>query len=159
MQSSLESLSNELAKLVEEFQSDVVAVHARSHYPSSGVHWRPGIIVTADHTVRREEDIRVTLPTGKTVNATLAGRDSGTDIALLKAEGLGSPATQRGDPASAVGDGADIQHCRDLHVHHHQQTRVHRDCSWHQPWILPAANASMSITALAKPSRASCGRL
>ena len=107
MQSSLESLSNELAKLVEEFQSDVVAVHARSHYPSSGVHWRPGIIVTADHTVRREEDIRVTLPTGKTVNATLAGRDSGTDIALLKAEGLGSPATQRGDgsPAPPCGIG------------------------------------------------------
>jgi len=110
MQSSLESLSNELAKLVEEFQSDVVAVHARSHYPSSGVHWRPGIIVTADHTVRREEDIRVTLPTGKTVNATLAGRDSGTDIALLKAEGLGSPATQRGDgsPAPPCGIGEDV---------------------------------------------------
>jgi S1-C subfamily serine protease len=93
MQSSLVSLSKELASLVEEFQSDVVAVHARSHYPSSGVHWRPGIIVTADHTVRQEEDIQVTLSSGETVNATLAGRDSGTDIALLKVEGLASPTT------------------------------------------------------------------
>jgi len=64
--------------------------------------------VTADHTVRREEDIRVTLHDGKTVNATLAGRDSGTDIALLKVEGLGSPATKRGDgnpvPPCAIGE-------------------------------------------------------
>ena len=100
MQSSLVSVSNELAKLVEEFQSDVVAVHARSHYPSSGVHWRPGIIVTADHTVRQEEDIQVTLSTGTTVNATLAGRDSGTDIALLKVEGLASPTHQAGERES-----------------------------------------------------------
>jgi len=97
MQSSMASLSNELAKLVEEFQSDVVAVHARPHYPSSGVHWRPGFIVTADHTIRHEEDIQVTLPAGKRVGATLAGRDAGTDIALLKVEGLGSPTHQPGE--------------------------------------------------------------
>src|SRR5690242_8588996 len=84
MQGSLESLSNELAKLVEQFQSGVVAVHARRHYPSSGVHWRPGLVVTADHTVRRDEDIEVTLANGETAKASLAGRDAGTDIALLK---------------------------------------------------------------------------
>jgi S1-C subfamily serine protease len=101
MQSALVSLSNELATLVEEFQSHVVAVHARAHYPSSGVHWRPGIIVTADHTIRQEEDIQVTLAGGKSVDATLAGRDSGTDIAVLKVEGLGSSAIPvgGGDPA------------------------------------------------------------
>ncbi|SPE29488.1 PDZ/DHR/GLGF domain protein [Acidobacteriia bacterium SbA2] len=96
MQSSLVSFSNEVAKLVEEFQPCVVAVHARGHYPSSGVVWRPGIIVTADHTIRREEDIQVTLPDGKRADAVLAGRDPGTDLAALKAEGLGSPAAQTG---------------------------------------------------------------
>ena len=105
MQSSLVSLSNELAKLVEEFQSHVVAVHARAHYPSSGVHWRPGIVVTADHTVGREEDIQVTLPGGKRVDATLAGRDSGTDIAVLKVEGLGPAAAHAGGgDAAKVGE-------------------------------------------------------
>jgi len=94
MQSTLASLSSELAKLVEEFESYVVAVHARGHYPSSGVHWRPGIIVTADHTVRRDEDIQVTLPDGKRADALLAGRDPGTDIAALKVDGLGSSAAQ-----------------------------------------------------------------
>jgi len=101
MQSSLVSLSNELAKLVEEFQSHVVAVHARAHYLSSGVHWRPGIVVTADHTVGQDEDIQVTLPGGKRVNATLAGRDSGTDIAVLKVEGLGTPAAHAGEGDTA----------------------------------------------------------
>jgi len=96
MQSTLASFSNELAKLVEDFQPYVVAVHARGHYPSSGVVWRPGIIVTADHTIRREEDIQVTLPDGKRADAVLAGRDPGTDLAALKVEGLGSPATQTG---------------------------------------------------------------
>ena len=96
MQSTLASLSSELAKLVEEFQPYVVAVHARGHFPSSGVHWRPGIIVTSDHTVRRDEDIQVTLPDGKRADAVLAGRDPGMDLAALKVEGLGTPAPQTG---------------------------------------------------------------
>jgi len=103
MQSSLVSLSNELARLVDEFQPHVVAVHGRAHYPSSGVHWRPGIIVTADHTLSQDEDIQVTLPSGQRVDAALAGRDSGTDVAVLKAEGLGATAA----PAGAI-DGAKV---------------------------------------------------
>lgn len=96
MQSTLVSLSSELAKLVEEFQPYVVAVHARGHYPSSGVHWRPGVIVTADHTVRRDEDIQVTLPDGTRADAVLVGRDPGTDLAALKVDGLGGAAPQTG---------------------------------------------------------------
>jgi S1-C subfamily serine protease len=99
MENTMVSLSNELARLVERFQPDVVAVHARPHYPSSGVLWRPDLIVTADHSVRREEDIQVTLAEGRTANATLVGRDPGTDVALLKAKGLGSPTT----PAAPTG--------------------------------------------------------
>ena len=65
----------------------VVAVHARHRYSSSGVIWQPGVIVTAEHTIRRDDEIRVTLPDGQNVNATLAGADSGTDIAVLKLDG------------------------------------------------------------------------
>jgi len=101
MQSSLLSFSSELAKLVEKFESEIVVVHARPHYPSSGVQWRPGIIVTADHTIRREEDIQVTLPGGQTVSASLAGRDAGTDIALLRVEGLSSPTGHAGHATAA----------------------------------------------------------
>lgn len=98
MQTALASLSNELAKLVEEFQPYVVAVHARAHFPSSGIIWKPGVVATADHTVRRDEDIQVTLADGKRVDATLAGRDPGSDIAVLKVEGLGPSAAPTTEP-------------------------------------------------------------
>ena len=91
MENSMVTLSNELATLVERLQPDVVAVHARPHYPSSGVLWRPDIIVTADHTVRRDEDIQVTLADGTTVAGTLVGRDPGTDLAVLKVKNAGAP--------------------------------------------------------------------
>lgn len=101
MQSSLETLSNDLALLVQRFQEDVVAVHARPHYGSSGVVWRAGVVVTADHTIRQEEDIQVTLSSGKQAAATLVGRDGGTDLAVLKVEGLGAPVDHADDGQSA----------------------------------------------------------
>jgi len=106
MENTMVSLSNELAKLVERFQPDVVAVHARPHYPSSGVRWRPDIIVTADHTVRREEDIQITLADGRTGDATLVGRDPGTDVAVLKVKDLGIPIVHT-TPAAATAGGSD----------------------------------------------------
>src|SRR5262245_4644374 len=100
MESLLSNLSHELAKVAEELAANDVAVHARPYISSSGVHWHPGVIVTAEHTVRREEDLQVTLPDGRTVSAALVGRDPGTDLALLKVEGVGSVAvaTTRTEP-------------------------------------------------------------
>src|SRR4249919_2074573 len=86
MANELAALSNELAAAVERAGRSVVAVHARPRFSSSGVIWRPGVIVTAEHTIRREEEITVTLPDGSNVPATLAGTDPGTDIAVLKIE-------------------------------------------------------------------------
>lgn len=84
MANELAALSNEIATAVELAGRNVVAVHARPRFSSSGVFWRPGVIVTAEHTVRREEEITVTLPDGATVPAALAGADPGTDLAVLK---------------------------------------------------------------------------
>ncbi len=82
--SALLALSNDLAAAVERVGSAVVAVNARRRMSSSGIHWRSGVVVTADHTVKREEEITVTLPDDRTVPATLVGRDSSTDLAVLK---------------------------------------------------------------------------
>jgi S1-C subfamily serine protease len=90
METVLSSFSKELSNLVQRISPSVVAVHARRHFPSSGVHWGQDLAVTADHTIAREEDIRVTLPDGKNVTASLLGRDSGTDLAVLKVTGLGA---------------------------------------------------------------------
>ncbi|HEV3202100.1 MAG TPA: S1C family serine protease [Bryobacteraceae bacterium] len=91
MANELAALSNELAVAVERAGHAVVAVHARPRFSSSGVFWRPGIVVTAEHTIRREEEITVTLPDGKNVPASLAGSDPGTDLAVLKVEAGQAP--------------------------------------------------------------------
>jgi S1-C subfamily serine protease len=56
--------------------------------------------VTAEHTIRREEEIEVTLADGAKVSATVAGSDPGTDIAVLKLEGSAgeTPKIASGDP-------------------------------------------------------------
>lgn len=95
--STLLALSNNLAEAVELAGRAVVAVNARQRIPSSGVHWRSGVVVTADHTVRRDEEITVTLPDGRTVAATLAGRDSSTDLAVLRLQGVDLPTVEIGD--------------------------------------------------------------
>ncbi len=91
MANELAALSNELAAAVERAGKSVAAVHARPRFSSSGVFWKPGIIVTAEHGIRREEDIRVTLPDGKSVTAELIGSDPGSDLAVLKVEAEGVP--------------------------------------------------------------------
>ena len=97
---ALLSLSNDLAGAVERVAGTVVAVHARPRLPSTGVHWRPGIIVTADHTVRSDEDITIARPDGRTVAASLIGRDPGTDLAVLRVQDTDLPAADLGDPGS-----------------------------------------------------------
>lgn len=98
--SALLNFSNTLADAVEAAGQSVVAVNARQRTSSSGVHWRAGVVVAADHTIEREDSITVTLPDGRTVPATLVGRDAGTDLAVLKIEGAGVPPAQLGDSAT-----------------------------------------------------------
>ena len=100
MANELTALSSELADVVGKVGKWVVAVDARPRFGSSGVLWRPGIVVTAEHTIRREEEITVTLPDGATVQATVAGSDPGTDLAVLKVDGgaAESPALAAAEP-------------------------------------------------------------
>ena len=81
--SVLEALSNEFAAAAESVGGSVVAIYARRWMPSSGIQWRKGVIVTANHAIRREEDITVSSGGGKSIKATLAGRDPSTDLAIL----------------------------------------------------------------------------
>ena len=97
---ALLALSNDLAGAVERAGRAVVAIHARQRIPSSGVHWRPGVIATADHTIKRDEEISVTLADGRSVPATLAGRDATTDLAVLKLDAGGAPVAELGDASS-----------------------------------------------------------
>ncbi len=97
MASSLVSLSNELASLVESSAAPVVAVHGRPRFNSSGVHWSPGVVVTAEHTLRHDEDIFVSIGSGDRLAAEVAGRDPGTDLAVLRVTDLAIPTAPKSE--------------------------------------------------------------
>lgn len=107
----LAAFSDQAAQLVERAAGSVVAVHG-GRRSASGIHWRAGIIVTAEEALERDEDIKVTLPGGREVAATLAGRDPTTDVAVLR---LPEPAPNAGE-AAAVAATADASSLRAGHV-------------------------------------------
>ena len=94
MSEELIALSNALAEATERAAASAVAVHTEARGSSSGVVWRPGVIVTADHALSRDEDIQVTLSDGRVLAATLAGRDASTDLAVLKCAEASLPIAQ-----------------------------------------------------------------
>ena len=95
------ALSHELATVVDRAGKSVVAIDARPRVPTSGILWRPSLVVATDHTIRREEEISVTLPDGRAVPAKIAGRDSTTDLAVLKLD-------ESGGESAATGAGKNI---------------------------------------------------
>src|SRR3977135_3936012 len=105
MSAELVELSNALAETTASAAANVVAVHAEARGSASGVVWCPGIIVTAEHALRRDEDIHATLPDGRVVPATLAGRDPSTDLAVLKCAEASTAVSTFGD-ATALKPGS-----------------------------------------------------
>ncbi len=85
-ENQLTKLSNAMAEAVEQASAYTVMVNARKRMPASGIAIGKDLILTANHVVRRDEDISVTLPDGSQVAASVAGRDPGSDLALLKLE-------------------------------------------------------------------------
>jgi len=97
MSTELVNLSNALARETDRAAASIVAIHTEARGSSSGVVWRGGIVVTAEHALRRDEEIHVTLPDGRIVPATLAGRDASTDLAVLKCAEAASPVAEISD--------------------------------------------------------------
>lgn len=87
-----QSLSNSFADAVEAAAPGVALVNGRRRFPASGLIYRGGFVLTADHAVERDEEITVQLHDGSELPAAVAGRDPGSDLALLKLEtGAGDP--------------------------------------------------------------------
>jgi S1-C subfamily serine protease len=96
----LVAFSDHAAALVERAAGSIVAVHGGGRRSSSGIHWRAGIIVTAEEALERDEEIKITLPGGRLVEASLAGRDPTTDVAVLRFQPDGLAAAQTADAAA-----------------------------------------------------------
>ncbi len=82
--SSLTEFSNDLAAAVEKAGASTVLVDGRRRYPASGIAYAADLVLTADHVLTREENINVAGADGRVLAATLAGRDPGSDLALLR---------------------------------------------------------------------------
>jgi S1-C subfamily serine protease len=91
------ALSNELATAVQQAARAVFAVQARPRLASTGVHWRPGLVVTANHTVRADEGVTLTRPDGRSVAGALVGRDPARDLAVLRVEAADVPVAEVAD--------------------------------------------------------------
>lgn len=81
-----QELSDAAADAAERAGKSTVLVDARRRFPASGIAISADTILTADHVVERDEDIKVILADGSELNAKLLGRDPGSDLAVLKLE-------------------------------------------------------------------------
>lgn len=105
MTTVLADVSTALASLVSGAEASIVRVDGRRRFPASGIVWTSdGVIMTAEHVVRRDDNISVGLPDGSTVAANLVGRDRTTDVAILKVEASSIvPFTESDKNGPAVG--------------------------------------------------------
>jgi S1-C subfamily serine protease len=92
----LQALSDQLADLVEQASAFVVSVDGRHGRAASGFALAPDLVVTADHVLEREDHIRIRIG-DRRLDAEIAGRDPGTDVAVLRVNGLGGSAPPRSD--------------------------------------------------------------
>lgn len=83
METNLTDLSNLLINAVDGVSAHVVSIDARSRGGATGVVWRPGIVVTADHVLERDDKIKVESMDGRQLDAKVSGRDATTDLAIL----------------------------------------------------------------------------
>jgi len=96
----LNNLSDALARAAEIAGRSTVLVDARQRMPASGIAYTSELVLTADHVIEREEEIRVLLPNGQPVPASIAGRNPIRDIALLRlSQAVATQAVSADQPA------------------------------------------------------------
>jgi S1-C subfamily serine protease len=97
-------LSNSISETIEAVQDSIVTVHGGGRSTSSGVVWRPGVVVTVRHGLRRSDSLQVA-HRGEPFAATLAGADAGTDLAVLRIDaGATKPANTTNTQSVRVGE-------------------------------------------------------
>jgi S1-C subfamily serine protease len=83
-------LSKQIAETIEAVADSIVTVHGGGRSTSSGVVWRPGVIVTVRQGLRRSDSLQVAhggdAVQATLLGATLVGADAGTDLAVLRVE-------------------------------------------------------------------------
>lgn len=84
MSNQLLEFSNQTAEAVERAAGHVVAIQGGRRQSASGILWKPDVVLTAEHSLRRDEGLSVLTPSGESIEASVAGRDGSTDLAILR---------------------------------------------------------------------------
>ncbi|MBO0910514.1 MAG: serine protease [Acidobacteria bacterium] len=100
-------LSSDISQAVEQTGKSIVTVGGRGR-PRSGIILDESTVVTAAHAIQEEENIRVWISPETPLRASLKGRDSATDIAVVATEtkipeAVGRPAQFNENPQLSVG--------------------------------------------------------
>ena len=82
--SILEDLSAALVQRSAAAQNSVVGVGLHDEEYVTGTLWQPGLIIASSQALPKWEAFDVVLPGGSVQQAAIAGRDPGTNIALLR---------------------------------------------------------------------------
>ena len=98
----LTDLSNSMADAVAAAAPSVVQVHGRRR-PASGLVYADATVVTTMRAVGREDGLRVRTHDGDTLEATLAGWDPTTSLAVLKVPDLKAPVLTPSPTPARVG--------------------------------------------------------
>ncbi|MBK8906011.1 MAG: trypsin-like peptidase domain-containing protein [Anaerolineaceae bacterium] len=106
MSNVLTELSAALAAAVSQADSGIVHIEGRRRFGATGIVWgSDGLILTANHVVTRDDSLKVGLPDGSSVDASLIGRDPSTDLAVLKVAASGlAPLTEGNKQELGVGN-------------------------------------------------------
>jgi S1-C subfamily serine protease len=99
----LVAFSEAMADAVVKAGASTVLVDARRRHPASGIGYSSDLVLTADHVVERDDEIRVVLPDGSEMVASVAGRDPGNDLALLRLDGMGLVIAERAAHEARIG--------------------------------------------------------
>ncbi len=110
---TLTEMSNQLADVVDRVAGSVTQVRSRRWRPAAGLVFAPDRILVSDHAIEHEDDLAVRVDgaalsersesKGRTLPATLVGRDPSTDLAVLEAAGLDARPVTPSDAPARVG--------------------------------------------------------
>lgn len=98
MSDPLLTLSDVLVSRVAAMGRGLVSIHPGTRAQRTATLWRPGVLVTSEQGLPPDLAVPVVLPDGSHGRAQLAGRDAGTNVAVLRYE-LDGPMMP--DPADA----------------------------------------------------------
>jgi S1-C subfamily serine protease len=98
---TLASLSADVRAIVAALSPRTVSVFARNGRPSNGFFFDRGLVLTPAHAVQRDHDLSIRTADGVRHAAVLAGRDTTTNVAVLRVDTV---------PEVSASESIDIEH-------------------------------------------------